>query len=560
MRKVYACALVSLFFFTSATLFAQPPAVGYAALVGGLSAPVEVVNAGDGTGRLFIVEQSGAIKVYDPANGGLQATPFLNVGSLIRYDVGGERGLLSLAFHPAYETNGFFYIYYNNTSGAITVARYKVSASPNVADAASGVAFLTISKPFDNHNGGHMQFAADGTLYFATGDGGSGNDPFNNAQNTSSRLGKMLRLNVYTNPGPPYFDAPANNPFVGNAAYDPLIWAYGLRNPYRWSFDRLTGDVWIGDVGQGAKEEINYRPAASTGGENYGWRCYEGSIPNPNIPACNPALTNHVPPVFDYDNPSSGLASVAGGYVYRGTQFPSLYGYYFAADVYSGNLYMLAPNGTGGFLSYVKTGLQNFVVGFGEGEDGKLYAVSQATGTLYQVVDPTALPVSLRSFAARRAASGNELQWTTAWEQNLVRFEVEYSTDGNRFANVGAVPAGGGSYSFVHHASRTGTAYYRLRTVELDGRFSHSATVRLDGTAAPVQIFPTHIQNARLYVQSSAAVQTLQLLNATGAVVFEKNFGGASGQLAVPLPVLPKGVYIARVVGPFISTQKLLIE
>jgi hypothetical protein len=436
-----------------------------------------------------------------------------------------------------------------------------------VANASSGIALLSIAKPFANHNGGHLQFVADSTLYFATGDGGSANDPNNNAQNRLSRLGKMLRLKVYTNATAPYFEAPDNNPFVGNAAYDSLIWAYGLRNPYRWSFDRLTGDMWIGDVGQGSKEEINFRPAASTGGENYGWKCYEGSIPNPNIPACNPALTNHIPPVYDYDNPASGAASVVGGYVYRGSQFPSLYGYYFAADVYSGNLYILQPNGSGGFNAFVKTGLQNFVVGFGEGENGALYAVSQGNGTLYQVVDPTLLPVVLSSFAANRVASGNELRWTVASAQNLARFTVEYSVNSSNFSDVGVVAVSRGAgvgqvYSFKHTASANSTAYYRLRMIDTDGRFSYSATVRLEGEKGSLSIFPTIVRNRKIYVRSDEPLQKIQLLNSNGSVVLEKTLSAVPGQITVVLPQLSPGVYLVRVLLAHGAqhVQRILVE
>lgn len=543
MRKSTTLFLLAFILGATVTLFAQP-SVSYSFLVNGLSAPVEVVNAGDGSGRLFIVEQSGAVKIYDAANGGLQAAPFMNISPRIIY--GGERGLLSIAFHPDYETNGYFYAYYNRSGdGAITVSRFKVSASPNVADTASRIELLSITKPFDNHNGGHLQFAADGTLYFATGDGGGSNDPSNNAQNTLSRLGKMLRLRVFTNETPPYYEAPANNPFFGNAAYDNLIWAYGLRNPYRWSFDRLTGDMWIGDVGQGAKEEINYRPAASTGGENYGWKCFEGSIPNP----CNPPLTNHVPPVYDYNNPANGPASVVGGYVYRGSQYPSLYGWYFAADVYSGNLYLLRNNGGGNFTSFVRTGLQNFVTGFGEGEDGALYLVSQGTGALYRLVDPTVLPVTLSHFMGRRLSGTTVLEWTTQREENVSAFLVEYSSDGSRFSEAGTVPAtanGAPGYRFIHNT--TSPTFYRLRVADRDGRTTYSPTIRLAAGKGNVRIWPTLVRNRQLQVQTDEPASLLQVVNSAGSVVVQRTLGNRAGWTAVDLPALPKGIYLVRVV------------
>lgn len=558
-KPCFFLLLGSVFF--SSTLFAQP-SVSYAAVVTGLSAPVEVVNAGDGTFRLFVVQQNGIIRVYDAANGGLQAAPFLDVSSLITY-VGDERGLLSLAFHPAYETNGYFYVYYNNTSGAVTVARYHASGKSNTAESGSGIVMLTVAKPFPNHNGGHLQFAKDSTLYFATGDGGGANDPNNNAQNTLSRLGKMLRLKVYTDAAAPYFEAPDNNPFVGNAAYDSLIWAYGLRNPYRWSFDRLTGDVWIGDVGQGAKEEIDYRPASSTGGENYGWRCYEGSIHTPAVPFfCDPQP--NVAPVYDYDNPGNSSSSVIGGYVYRGTQYPALYGYYFAADFYLGNLYLLKPDGAGGFITAVKTGLQNYIAGFGEGEDGSLYAVSQATNTLYKIVDPTVLPVTLGGFGGKRVAGGNELRWTTLAEHNLSRFVVEQSSDGRIYTDVGKITASGNgsgaSYSFVHNGSLPTASFYRLRMVNEDGSFAYSPVVKINPDKNDVQLYPTAVRNGRLVLQSDKPLTKFQLLNSNGSLVFERTFAAAPGTLTLYLPSLPKGIYVARIIGETVAAQKLLIE
>ena len=308
MRKWYT---LLCFIFCFSYGFSQPT-ISFQTFQAGLTQPVEVVHAGDGSNRLFIVQQNGIIRVHDPVNGGLQATPFLDISGLIS-TAGSEQGLLSMAFHPAYESNGYFFVYYTNAASDIELARYTVSANANVADAGSRAFMLNIPKPFSNHNGGHLQFGSDGNLYFATGDGGSANDPNNNAQNPLSLLGKMLRINANAFATPPYYTVPADNPFVGNAAYDSRIWALGLRNPFRWSFDRQTGDMWIGDVGQGAKEEINFTPAGSTGGENYGWRCYEGSIRNPNITPCDPP--SHQPPIFDYDNPAAGASSVVGGYV-----------------------------------------------------------------------------------------------------------------------------------------------------------------------------------------------------------------------------------------------------
>lgn len=562
MRKLYANLFwLNAFLFSSIVLRAQP-VISYSTVTGGLSAPVEVVNAGDGSNRLFIVQQSGAVRIYDPATNTLLTTPFMNISPRIVF--GGERGLLSIAFHPAYETNGYLFAYYNRAGdGNVTLSRFQVSASPNVADTSTRVELITIPKPFFNHNGGHLQFGSDGHLYLSTGDGGSANDPGNRAQDSTSLLGKILRINVDNFDTPPYYTVPTSNPFYNTPNFDNRIWARGLRNPYRWSFDRLTGDMWIGDVGQDAKEEINYRPGSSTGGENYGWRCFEGSIRNPNssVPACD--APGYVPPVFDYNKPSGGNSSVIGGYVYRGSQYGILQGYYLATDYFSGNLYMLKPNGSGGFTSSVQpSALPTSVTGFGEGEDGALYVVGN--NTLYRITVLPPLPVTLSGFTGKRTADGAELKWTTASEQNLAAFEIQYSGDGSNFATVGRVAASGNaagsSYSFVHRHSFTNALHYRLRTAERDGGASYSSVVKMAATKSTVQIYPTTVRAGKLFIQTGAPLRSLQLSNGNGSVVFRKTFASAVGQIEVQLPPLPKGVYMATVIGKTTAVQKLLIE
>jgi glucose/arabinose dehydrogenase len=499
--------------------------------------------------------------VYDPANGGLQATPFLNMSSLVTF--GGEQGLLSMAFHPNFKDNGYFFVYYNNTAKEITVARYSVSANANIANAGSHTVLLAIPKPFDNHNGGHLQFGKDGHLYFATGDGGSANDPNNLAQNPLSLLGKMIRINVDNFTTAPYYTVPSDNPFVGNAAYDSRIWALGLRNPFRWSFDRLTGDMWIGDVGQGEKEEINLRSSASTGGENYGWRCYEGSIRNLNVPPCDPP--NHVPPVFEYDNPTGSSASVIGGCVYRGTEFPSLYGYYIASDVYTRTIYLVKPNGSGGWTVTSQPGSESFVVGFGEAEDGTLYAVSQGTNTVYKVAATGGtLPVVLQQFWAKPAAGGNELKWTTATEEANAKFLVEVGQDGRHFTTAGEVQAKGSaygsSYSFVHATTVATPLYYRLQVVESNNTRRYSAVVKVDGKGQAVQVYPSVVRNGKVFISSSEPVEKVQVLSSTGSLVMEKRLARASSPVSLQLPALPKGLYFIRIYSREESQHKIIVE
>ncbi|MEO8036020.1 MAG: PQQ-dependent sugar dehydrogenase, partial [Acidobacteriota bacterium] len=279
-----------------------------------VTSPTSIVSAGDS--RLFITEQPGRILIYDGT--ALRPTPFLDIRSLV--SCCGERGLLSVAFHPHYRDNGFFFVDYTDSNGDTIVTRYRVSsADPDRADASSALRLLKIVQPFSNHNGGQLQFGPDGFLYLGMGDGGSGGDPQNNGQNLGSLLGKILRLDV--DGGSPYA-VPASNPFVSRAGARPEIWAYGLRNPWRFSFDRTSGDLWIADVGQDRWEEIDLQPAPSIGGENYGWRTTEAR--HCFNPSANCSTNGITFPVAEYSHGEG--CSITGGYRYRGARYPLLKG------------------------------------------------------------------------------------------------------------------------------------------------------------------------------------------------------------------------------------------
>lgn len=342
----------------------------------GFTSPVEITNANDS--RLFVVQQNGIIKIVQP-NGTVNAADFLNISSKILF--GGERGLLGLAFHPQYSTNGYFFVYYNNTAGNIIVARYTVnSTNPNIADPASEKILLNIPKPFDNHNGGSIHFAPDGNLWIVTGDGGSGGDPNNNAQNKNSLLGKMLRIDVNTtNP----YNIPAGNPFVG-AGVDGAdeIWSYGLRNAWKFSFDLTTGNAMIADVGQGQIEEINRMPIA-TSALNYGWRCYEGNNAY-NTAGCAASSTMTFP-IAVYDH-SGGKCSITGGYVYRGSQYPSLQGKYFFADYCSTQIGTLDSNNA---ITWSTAFSGNNFSTFGEDYLKELYVAAVNNGKIYKITTTT---------------------------------------------------------------------------------------------------------------------------------------------------------------------------
>ena len=353
------------------------PTLSYLPVITGLSAPMQLAHAGDGSKRIFIVQKSGSILAYSNTYNLLST--FLTVTDITST---GERGLLSMAFHPGYAVNGFFYVYYTNNNGDLELARYKVSDDPNLADALSKVILVTIPHPtYQNHNGGELHFGNDGYLYLSTGDGGSGGDPSNNAQNTSLLLGKMLRFDVNTSGTAPYYTIPPGNPY-GNEVY-----AFGLRNPFRWSFDRLTHDMWIGDVGQDSYEEINYRPYDSSVNVNYGWRCYEGDIVYNNTGnGCGAPVSNYIFPVHSYATPSPG--SVTGGTVYRGNRFIDFRGYYVATDYFSGILYLVKYDSISHLATTTTQTVSPNVTGisdFGETEDGELYAVSLSANTVYQM-------------------------------------------------------------------------------------------------------------------------------------------------------------------------------
>ena len=367
---------------TAAPSFGPLTGVSLVQIASGLSDPIGVTNAGDGTGRLFVNERGGRIRVVNP-DGSIQATDFVDLSNEV--EAGGERGLLGVAFHPQFATNGRLFVHYSHKGdGATVISELTASADRTTAIAASERVIFTLSQPFANHNGGEIAFGPDGFFYIGLGDGGSGGDPFGNAQNRQVLLGKILRIDLDAPdvPGKEYA-IPDGNPYapggVEPGAGLPEIWAYGLRNPWRFSFDRGTGDLYIGDVGQNAWEEVDRQPAASRGGENYGWNFLEGSH---CYTYCD-SITS-IAPVAEYSHGDGGGCSVTGGYVYRGAQQPSLVGTYLFSDYCSGTIWTLSPSGELGPVALAESGLQ--VASFGEGEDGEIYLVDLGGGGLYRVL------------------------------------------------------------------------------------------------------------------------------------------------------------------------------
>jgi glucose/arabinose dehydrogenase len=342
----------------------------------GLRLPVDITS--NGSDHLFVVEKPGVIKVIDP-DGQVLVQDFLDITDRVNA-TRSEEGLLGLAFHPDFDNNGEFYVNYTDFRDLTVISRFKIfPGEPFRADPDSEEEILRFSQPFNNHNGGDVAFGPDGYLYIASGDGGSANDPFNNAQTGTTLLGKILRIDVDDTTK---YKIPTDNPFIGNAGVLDEIWALGLRNPWRISFDRESGDFWIGDVGQDTWEEINYQKADSPGGHNYGWKCYEGNHEF-QTGSCQP-MSSYDFPIFEYNNNKTQAGcSITGGYVYRGSNFPEMYGWYIYSDYCSGKFWALSAEDTTN-ISVGDFGSNQFAT-FGEDDDGELYVAAIQAGVVYKV-------------------------------------------------------------------------------------------------------------------------------------------------------------------------------
>ncbi len=384
---------------------AQSPSVLFSSVINtSLSSPIQLTHAGDGSNRIFVAEKGGRIKVF--------TKNYVLSDTLIRiFDMGsdGEQGLLSVVFHPNFKNNGYFFVFHTQeNTNALIVDRYTISTTdPDKADITTKLSILNIPHPFLNHNGGEMHFGKDGFLYISTGDGGAGNDPDDNGQDSLSLLGKILRINVNSFSGGNNYSIPIGNPNPASPVY-----CYGLRNPFRWSFDRQTGDMYIGDVGQSAREEVTFTAAESIAGSNFGWDCFEGSVLHPTDAPCLP-YSNYVPPIYEYVT-GGNERSVIGGNVYRGYAYPDLKGWYFAADYYSRFLRKIMKTGTlWNVFTQEMPALYWGMADFGETEDGELHMVDNSNNVIYQMT--TANPRTVYIF------TGNG-DWMIAsnWKSDVV--------------------------------------------------------------------------------------------------------------------------------------------
>ena len=502
----------------AAFLFLPHPlqaAIQVTPVVSGLSSPLFVGHAGDGTNRLFIVQQGGIIKVFQPGPPPSTPTVFLDIHTKVV--AGGEQGLLGLAFHPQYEVNGRFFVYYTRVGdGTLVLAEYRVSSDPNVASPTETV-FLTIPHPTNtNHNGGMLAFGPDGYLYIGVGDGGSSNDPPNNAQNINQLLGKILRIDVDhpDKTAGTHYSSPSTNPFFGATPGRDEIFALGMRNPWRFSFDRLTSQQWVGDVGQGAHEEVD---TPIVNGGNYGWRVYEGFTCTNNDPSlCNP--NNYIFPIFDYAH-MNGRCSITGGYVYRGSQGTLPSGTYVYADYCTGEIFTW----DGSTQSLALDTTMN-ISSFGEDEAGELYVVGLG-GTISRIVSTSSCTYSIapsgQSFPSAggtgnvTVTAGAGCPWTAVSNATWIHVTSGANGSGNDVV----------AYSVDANTSATG----RTGTITIAG---HTFTATQSGAAAcTYSISPT--QNTFLAAGGTATVAVTAGAGCTWTAVSNVSWititAGASG-------------------------------
>ncbi len=448
------------------------------------TSPVDLQHAGDGTDRLFVVEQAGKIKVFQNQGNVTVVKTFLDITD--RVASGGEMGLLGLAFHPDYENNGYFYVDYttNTPQRRTVIGRYRVTTDPDSADKNSELEILTQNQPYTNHNGGQVAFGPDGNLYIAFGDGGSAGDPQNNAQNKASLLGKILRINVDSVQAPMNYGIPWDNPFKGNTqGYKEEIFAFGLRNPWRFSFDPVTDQIWCGDVGQGSWEEVDI----ITSGGNYGWRCYEGTHPY-NTAGCTG--TDYINPIWEYSH-AEGY-SITGGYVYRGPNVPQIYGKYIYADYGSKKIWSIEYDGINPPVNTLLTTGAAGIPSFGVDQNKELY-VLEFDGKIYRftptaaVIAPSNLTASLEFAPGNPPAGYVHLQWNDN-SNNETGFKIERKSGASPFAVIDSV--GSNVTEYDDQNINDSTMYiYRVFGYNGSGNSGYSNEASIIVTGIPVELY-----------------------------------------------------------------------
>lgn len=489
----------------------------------GLTRITDIVHVNDD--RLFAVLQAGTIRVVQP-DGTVLPAPFLNITSRVNSN-GNEQGLLGLTFDPDHATNGRFYVYYTAGSGAgvSRVSRFTVTADPNVADPDSEEVLYTFSQPYTNHNGGDLEFGPDGYLYVTIGDGGNAGDPQNYGQNMSSPLGKIIRIDVRS--ASPYA-IPEDNPFVNSGDTLPEIWASGLRNPWRFGFDALTGDMWMGDVGQNAREEVNFWPAGDNSGPNFGWRCYEGNQPY-NTNGCLPASA-YVAPVQTHTTSGSQWCSVIGGRVYRGDVFWRLEGRYLYTDYCLGRWFSLHPDEFGGWVSEQITTTGGFGIScIGENSQKEVFAGNSNNGILYRVVDVCTQPRPEVVLDGNVLTATEGQGYTWLFNGNVIPGENEQTLI------VGA----SGEYSVI--VDQGTNCQLLSEAVEV-------ITTGLGNIGeAGIVVHPVPATDKLFVAGLPGGALVIQLFDMSGRIVLEHVGAGSEGQMVLNVKDVPAGSYVLRV-------------
>lgn len=489
----------------------------------GLTRICDISHCGDE--RLFLTLQAGNIRIMNPDNTVLP-TPFLNITDRVN-DAGNEQGLLGLAFDPDYANNGYFYVNYTAGSGNGTsrVSRFSVTSDPNVADPNSEEILYTVTQPYSNHNGGDIDFGPDGMLYTGFGDGGSGGDPLNNAQTMTTPLGKILRLDVS---GPTGWAVPPDNPFATATDTLPEIFANGVRNPWRWGFDALTGDLWIGDVGQNAVEEVDFWPAGDLTGPNFGWRCYEANNTY-NTSGCQPASA-YVAPVAAHPQSQQGWCSVIGGRVYRGSTYWRIEGRYLYTDYCGGHIYSLIPNGIGGFTrnQLLSTGTYGFSC-IGANSSNELFIGNNNNGRIYRIKEACTEQPPTVSFDASTITSSDAIAYQWYVNGNVVANET----------NQTIMPLVSGDYHVL--------ATVNTGCVLSSDTVNFTVTAIPEGEAIALSVRPVPA-NAELLVEGGlSAGQRLQLIDQAGRVLLTERVTG-SGLLRLSTGAVAEGAYVLQVI------------
>ncbi len=546
MRKHFLLAALC----GATTLFAQPlnrPKVQLHTWAAELTQPVNICSAGDD--RLFIAEKGGTVRIISDSMVVL-SRPFLDITDRVD-NAGNEQGMLGMVFDPDYAENGYFYMYYIYGTGAgfSRISRFQVTADPDSADAASEQILYTWEQPEWNHNGGSLHFGPDGYLYMAFGDGGGTNDQLNNAQDLTDPLGDIIRIDVSAHDST--FQIPSDNPYADLVGSDtlPEIWASGLRNPFRWSFDRLTGDVWIGDVGQVTWEEVTFWPAGDNSGPNFGWRCREGFSTNVQTDQtfCGDSA-DYDSPVAQFDHVpenqgGQGWCSIMGGYVYRGQDFPHLYGHYIFTDYCAGDFITFAPGGMSDVDTLLLTTEAGFS-GFGEDAEGELFVTNIINGEVSRLVDPCPMdPVIQQEGDHLIAPEGLSYQWL--FEGTAIPDAVDQVYFPGSWGHFQVLVDFGAPCTLI-----TDTILF--------------TSTGLNESVQPALLVSPNPANGGVLVSLANGLfaDKVELTDALGRTVLSSPWTAKAGRGLLDLAALPTGTYALRVVdtGEVVARARLIIS